>query len=143
MSPSRIGKSGSFRFEIDWTAKLGFRIDRSAETPVKREYDALVALLYELRANGQIEVLRRFARGEIAIATLKQAKRLGRVKSDTLLADLSLLERLWHHDASCPRRVDPRVVHSEECLGAVDRVLPRMGKGETNRRYATSLAKLR
>jgi integrase len=143
MSPSRIGRNGSFRFEIDWTAKLGFRIDRSAETTVKREYDALVALLYELRANGQIEVLRRFARGEIAIATLKQAKRLGRVKSDTLLADLSLLERLWHRDAQCPLRADPPAPHSDECLGATDRILPRMAKGETNRRYATSLAKLR
>ncbi len=57
MSPTRIRGNGSYRFEIDWTAKLGFRIDRSAETTVKREYDALVAVLYELRANGQIEIL--------------------------------------------------------------------------------------
>ena len=80
---------------------------------------------------------------EISIATLKQAKRLGRIKSDTLLADLSLLERLWHHDAQCPRRTDPHAAHTDECLGAVDSVLPRMAKGETNRRYPTSLAKRR
>lgn len=42
MTPSRIGGTGFYRFEIDWTATLGFRIDRSAETTVKREYDALV-----------------------------------------------------------------------------------------------------
>lgn len=143
MSPTRIRGTGSYRFEIDWTATLGFRIDRSAETTVKREYDALVAVLYELRANGQTEILRRFAKGEIPVAALKQAKRLGRLKSDTLLADLAMLGRLWHQDARCPSRIDPRAEHSAECLGAVDRFLPRMGKGETNRRYSTSLAKLR
>lgn len=143
MSPTRIRGTGSYRFEIDWTASLGFRIDRSAETTVKREYDALVAVLYELRANGQIEILRHFAKGDIAVAALKQAKRLGRLKSDTLLADLAMLGRLWHQDALCSSRYGSAIEHSAECLGAVDRLLPRMGKGETNRRYATSLAKLR
>ena len=143
MSPTRIRGTGSYRFEIDWTAKLGFRIDRSAETTVKREYDALVAVLYELRANGQIEILRRFAAGELPIGTLKQAKRLGRLKSDTLLTDMAMRGRLWHQDAKCPKRFNPSAEHTEECLGAVDRLLPRMAKGETRRRYATSLTKLR
>lgn len=143
MSPTRIRGTGSYRFEIDWTATLGFRIDRSAETTVKREYDALVAVLYELRANGHTEILRRFAKGDIPVAALKQAKRLGRLKSDTLLADLAMLGRLWHQDSLCPRRKLLTDEHSAECLGTVDRLLLRMGKGETNRRYATSLAKLR
>lgn len=143
MSPTRIRRTGSYRFEIDWTATLGFRIDRSAETTVKREYDALVAVLYELRANGQTEILRRFARGEIPVAALKQAKRLGRLKSDSLLADLAMLGRLWHQDAICPRRRGESREHSVDCLGVADRLLPKMGKGQTQRRYATSLAKLR
>jgi hypothetical protein len=71
MSRTIIRGTGSYGLEIDWTAKLGFRIGRSAETTVKREYDALVAVSYELRANGQVEILRRFAVGELPIAALK------------------------------------------------------------------------
>ena len=144
MTPARTGgKDGSFRFEIDWTASLGFRIDRSAETTSKREYDGLKALLYQLRANGQVDVLRAFAAGEIPIAVLKQSKKAGRLASDTLMADLAMLRRLWHNTAGCPQREHPSAPHSTACLGAVDVILPRMGKGETNDRYAKSFRKLR
>lgn len=143
MSPKRTS-AGYYVFEIDWTAKLGFRIDRSAETKSLREYNALVALLWELRENGQVEVLRAFARGEVAIAELKQAKKAKRLKSDTLLADLALYQPLWHRPAVCPRRKDPTAAHGEACLGAIDRVLPRLGKSPATRtRYAQSFAKLR
>lgn len=143
MSPRRTS-AGYYVFEIDWTAKLGFRIDRSSETRSLREFNGLVALLWELRENGQVDVLRAFARGELAIADLKQAKRAKRLQSDTLLADLALFQPLWHRAAACPKRRDPAAAHGEACLGAVDRVLPRMGKSAATReRYARSLAKLR
>lgn len=142
MTPRRVGKSGSYRFEIDWKT-IGIRIDRSAETTSLQEYNGLVTMLKQLRKNGQLEVLRRFAEGQLPIAVLKQARRRGRLDSDSLLAELALLERLWHDDARCPQRRDPGAPHTSECEGAVDRLLPRMGKGQTQRRYATSLAKLR
>ena len=131
------------RIEIDWTATLGFRIDRSVETASPRELAALKALLYQLRANGQVDVLRAFARGDLPVAVLKQAKRAGRLGSDTLLADLAMFRRLWHDDAHCPQRRDAGAAHTDACLGAVDVVLPRMGTGATQARYAKSLRKLR
>lgn len=144
MTPARIGKGGYYRFEIDWTATLGFRIDRSSETRSLREYHALVALLWELRENGQIDVLRAFAKGDISIGALKQAKRAQRLKSDSILSDMALLRPLWHQDAKCPKAIDPKLPHSDECLGAIDITLPRMGRGkETRARYVTSLTKLR
>lgn len=143
MSPKRTS-AGYLVFEIDWTAKLGFRIDRSSWTKSLREYHGLVALLYELRENGQIEVLRAFAKGEIDVAELKQAKRSGQIKADTLLTDLVRFRPLWHVAARCPKRTNPSAAHSEDCRGAVDRALPQMGRSEqTRRRYYTSLAKLR
>jgi integrase len=145
MTPARTkGKGWSYRIEIDWSATLGFRIDRVSETQNVREHNALVALLYELRDNGQIDVLRAFASGDVRVAELKQAKRQGRLKSDGLLVDLKLFQPLWHRDAECPRRRDPSAPHDESCLGAVDLVLPRMGSSDNTRaRYATILAKLR
>lgn len=143
MTPART-RSGDFRFEIDWTATLGFRIDRSAETTHLREYNALVHLLYQLRKNGQVDVLRAFAKGRIPIAALKQAKRAKRLESDTLLADLALYQPLWHNADACPKRKDPAAEHGDACLGAVDRTLPSMGRSpETRRRYETSFVKLR
>src|SRR5690349_5143266 len=95
MSPAKTS-AGYCIIDIDWTKTLGFRIQRSSWTKVLREYHALVALIYELRENGQIDVLRAYARGDIDIAELKQAKRSGRIKSDTLLTDLILFQPLWH-----------------------------------------------
>jgi integrase len=122
MTPSRT--SAGYRIiDIDWSRKLGIRIFRSSETKSLREFNAIVAMLYELRQNGQIEVLRAFAQGRVSIAELKQAKRLNRLQSDSLLADLALFENLW---------------------SAIDRALPHMGRShETRRRYFTSLKKLR
>lgn len=142
MTPRRVGKNGSYRFEIDWKT-IGIRIDRSAETTDLREYNGLVTMLKQLRKSGQLEVLRRFAEGRLPIAVLKQARRRGRLDSDSLLVELALLERLWHDDARCPQLRDPSAPHTSACAGVVDRLLPRMGKGQTQRRYATSLAKLR
>ena len=143
MSPKRTS-AGYLILEIDWTASLGIVINRSSETKSAREYASIVSLLWELRENGQLEVLRLFAKGKIRIAQLKQAKRLGRLRSDALLADLAMMQPLWHNGELCPRRNDPAAEHTEACLGAVDRMLPAMGKSaETRRRYYTSLNKLR
>ncbi|HEU4628528.1 MAG TPA: tyrosine-type recombinase/integrase [Gemmatimonadaceae bacterium] len=142
MTPARTGPRGAYRFEIDWTAKLGFRIDRSAETTSLREFNGLKAMLYDLRKDGQVEVLRRFASGEIPIATLKQAKKKGLLHSGQLLLELRLLEPLWHQPDRCPVRTNQAAAHTVECLGAVDRLLPRMATGTTRRRYETSLRKL-
>lgn len=122
MTPAKTS-GGRYRFEIDWSRTLGIRIDRSSETKSKREHNALVALLYQLRENGQLDVLRAFAGGRISIVQLKQAKRAGRLKSDTMLADVALYEPLW---------------------AAIDRILPTLGKApKTRLRYYTSLRKLR
>lgn len=122
MSPKRTS-AGMLVLEIDWTASLGFRIDRSAETKVLREYNALVALLWQLRQNGQVDTLRAFAEGHVSIAELKQAQKSGRLKSDTLLDDMKRFAPLWT---------------------SIDSALPRMGKSEETRgRYYTSLNKLR
>lgn len=145
MTPARTrGKRWSYRFEIDWTASLGFRIDRVSETRSLREHNALVADLYQLRANGHTDVLRAFAKGDVHIAELKQAKRLGRLHSDSLLVDLKLYQPLWHRLAACPKRSDENAEHSVECLGAVDAMIAQMARNpSTRRRYATALAKLR
>lgn len=145
MTPARTkGLGWSYRIEIDWTATLGFRIDRVSETQSLREHNAIVALLYELRDNGQVDVLRAFGAGDVRVAELKQAKRQGRLKSDGLLVDLKLYQPLWHRDAECPRRRDAHAPHDSSCLGAVDLVLPRMGASDATReRYATILSKLR
>lgn len=145
MTPRRRpGRGAMLRVDIDWTRSLGFRIQCSAETTSKRERDALVDLLYQLRSNGQVEVLRAFADGKVPVALLRQFRRQGRLSSDTLASDLALLERLWHNPQRCPIELGTGHDHTRDCLGAVDRLLPQMGKGpETTKRYATSFRKLR
>lgn len=142
MSPSRTS-AGYLVLDIDWTVKLGIRINRSSWTKSRREYNAIVALLWELRENGQTDVLRAYARGDIDIAELKQAKRSGRIKSDTLLTDLVRFRPLWHVPTRCPKAIDPAAAHTSECMGAIERALPQMGRSaETRRRYETSFVKL-
>ena len=121
MTPKRT-RSGMLQFELDWKS-LGIRINRSSETKNLREYRGLVALLWQLRHNGQTDVLRAFASGQISIADLKQAQKTDRLKSDSLLSDMAVHRPLW---------------------SAIEDTLPKMGKSEATRgRYYTSLRKLR
>lgn len=145
MSPKRT-TAGFYVVEIDWSAKLGITINRSSECSTLRDHRTFVGYLWRLRENGQVEVLRAFADGRIPAASIKQAAKSGKLASDHLLTEMALDRRLWHNDATCPYRGMAGAEHkgNEECLGEVDRALPKMGKSlETRKRYLVSLAKLR
>jgi integrase len=108
-----------------------------------RRRDDILTQLYE---NGQLEVLRAFKAGRLTIQQLVEAGREEKLKKADLFADIKLHGRLWHNDAECPQllKQDESLDHTPACLGAIDSILPRMGKSpNTRRRYETSFKKLR
>lgn len=108
-----------------------------------KRFQARDQILTKLYENGQLQVLRAFKDGQVSIEQLVEAARDEKLQRAHLLADLKLSEFLWHQDALCPKVEKPDAEHSEQCLGAVDKALLRMGKSsETRRRYKTSGTKL-
>ena len=122
MSPHRTRMNrGNFRFDRVFPG-VG-RINTSSGTTVVREFRRRDSILGKLFDNAQLEVLKAFKEGTITIEQLVDADRAGRLRSAELLSDVALQEPLWT---------------------AIEKTLPRMGKGtETRRRYYTSLKKLR
>lgn len=135
--------------------------------PTQKEFERRDTILTRLFQNGQLGVLRAFQAGTISIEQLIEADREGSILKADLLSDVKLREFLWHrvkgadrkgregfYSVICPRwrgthgellaAEDETKEHTPECLGAVDKALPRMGKSpETRRRYKTSFTKLR
>lgn len=93
MTPHRIGGSGSYRFDRVF-AGVG-RINRSSGTTKVKEFQRRDQLLTELFEHAQLEALRAFQRGDVAIEELLEAKRVGRLGSAGLLSDLKLRGSLW------------------------------------------------
>lgn len=130
-----ISKSGHRRFQrtiagVHITNSSGVRypkgIGARARRELDKEFDRREAILFELKAHGQIDVLRLFARGRVTIEQLVDAKRRGRLSDGGLLADMELNRPLWD---------------------AIETTLPRMGKrsgkGTSQERYRTSFTKLK
>src|SRR5665213_2257457 len=71
------------------------RINRSSGTSSKKEFVRRDSLLTELADAGQLEALRAFQVGELAIEQLIEAKRSGELTSNWLLRDVRLDLNLW------------------------------------------------
>jgi integrase len=99
------------------------RIRRSAETKdpdEKRELDDILTELYE---DEQLESLRAFRDGLLAVAELREAKRKGRLTDEYLLERIKLERPLWT---------------------VIDEILPELGEAAATReRYEASAKKLR
>jgi integrase len=93
MTPHRIGGTGSYRFDRVFSG-VG-RINRSSGTTKLKEFQKRDQLLTELFEHAQLEALRSFQRGDVSIEELLEAKRLGRLTSSALLADVKLQSGLW------------------------------------------------
>jgi integrase len=117
----RLERDGTFRFDRVFAA-VG-RITHRSGTRSRQEFKRRDGILLKLYEASQLEVLRAFKRGDIAMEQLVEMDRVGRLKEADLLAELALSRSLWD---------------------TVAEYLPRLGKGEqTRRRYAVSLTKLR
>jgi integrase len=120
----------------------------------QKEFDRRDGILTALQENAQVSTLVAFKNGDVSIEQLvEQARDKGLAKAD-LVTDLKRREFLWHRKSICPRwhdkdgneleRENEKAEHSVECLGAIDKALPRMGRSpETRRRYKTSANKLK
>jgi integrase len=71
------------------------RINLSSGTSSKKEFIRRDALLTELADAGQLEALRAFQAGDLAIEQLIEAKRSGELTSNWLLRDVRLDLNLW------------------------------------------------
>lgn len=93
MTPHRIGKTGSYRFDRVF-AGVG-RINRSSGTTKLKEFQRRDQLLTELFEHAQLEALRSFKRGAVSIEELLDAKRAGKLTSASLVGDLAIRGNLW------------------------------------------------
>ncbi len=121
MSPERTA-SGYYRFAID-LRRLGLgKVRVSSRTKNAVEFARREQIIRKLaRDESQIDVLRAFVASRIQIEQLVAADRDGKLGSAGLMVDLAIAAPLW---------------------AALDGALPRMGKGATRARYATSRRKL-
>jgi integrase len=148
MTPHRIGETGSYRFDRVF-AGVG-RINRSSGTKKLKEFQRRDQLLTELFEHAQLEALRAFQRGAVSIEELLEAKRLGRLASSGLLADVKLQSNLWESlEATFPRvHWSDKTAHRYLCRsrhsrvrrapGSVGRQRWQTSPGSTGRRYAAS-----
>ncbi len=119
MTPARTNKRRG-NFELDRVFPDVGRIRRSSETPLLREYHRRDAILTKLYETGQLEVLRAFRDGRLAMAQLVEHDRVG--------GPLATLEVL---------------LLRRPLAEAVRETLPLMGKTANGRaRFALSLKQL-
>jgi len=125
------GDRGRFRF--DRVFKDVGRIWVTSGARTKREFKTLDRMLDRLFEAGQLEVLGMIRDGKLSPQAVRQAERSGRLRSDSLAADILLREPLWD-----------REVGGKLIAGALSGTLDGMAIARASReRYETSFAQLK
>src|SRR5437868_3811925 len=91
----RTSDDGCYRFNRDFSRIGVGRITRSSHTKNRTEFERRNHLLTKLAESSQVEVLRAFQKGTIAIEQLVEADRQQRLRTADLLGDIALRENLW------------------------------------------------
>ncbi|HEU4629836.1 MAG TPA: hypothetical protein VFS08_08810 [Gemmatimonadaceae bacterium] len=112
-------RGGSLKIDVV-TASIG-RINKATGFHRQSQVTKVLAIVRKLDEDAQVDVLQALKDGEITFHQLVDADRTGRLRGSEVLTTLRLREPL---------------------RDAVERTLPGMAHGATQRRYATSLRKL-